>query len=155
MGKLQKIGRVWDCLFLPTNQCSCFCLNTLGDDDEEEHFEKKPLIDSSTEKSGKVMRLKDVVAADHRQTLAFHLKPKVTTNHHQHYTLTYNMYDNFLSFEKCLSQGKCFGNSEIYVLLALQKLCGGFFSSMLLCVFLVIPKLNRITFGGYYKLYKH
>lgn len=115
MGKLQKIGRVWDCLFLPTNQCSCFCLNTLGDDDEEEHFEKKPLIDSSTEKSGKVMRLKDVVAADHRQTLAFHLKPKVTTNHPQHYNLKYNMYDNFLSFEKCLSQGKCFGNSKIYM----------------------------------------
>ncbi|KAG7583230.1 Heavy metal-associated domain superfamily [Arabidopsis suecica] len=76
MGKLQKIGRVWDCFFLPKNQCSCFCLNTLGDD-EEEVFEKKPLIDSSAEKSGKVMRLKDVVAADYRQTLAFHLKPKI------------------------------------------------------------------------------
>ncbi|KFK39750.1 metal ion binding protein [Arabis alpina] len=77
MGKLQKIGRVWDCLLLPTNQCSCFCLNTLETNEEDEEFEKKPLIDSLSEKSGKVMRLKDVVSADHRQTLAFHLKPKV------------------------------------------------------------------------------
>ncbi|CAN8270532.1 unnamed protein product [Cochlearia groenlandica] len=75
MGKLQKIGKIWDCLFLPTNQCSCFCLNTLENDDEE--FEKKALIDSSSEKSVKVLRLKEVVSYEHRQTLAFHLKPKI------------------------------------------------------------------------------
>ncbi|KAJ4865964.1 Uncharacterized protein Rs2_52517 [Raphanus sativus] len=46
-------------------------------ENDEEEFEKEPLIDSSSEKSGKVMRLKDDVSADHRQTLAFHLKPKV------------------------------------------------------------------------------
>ncbi|XP_010532834.1 PREDICTED: uncharacterized protein LOC104808751 [Tarenaya hassleriana] len=64
MGKLLKIGKVLDCLLLPTNQCSCFCMNTL--DSEEDEFEKKPLIP---------MTLKDVVSGE--QTLAFHLKPKV------------------------------------------------------------------------------
>ena len=67
MGKL-SFGKMLDCLYLPSGSCSCFCMNTLEDDE----FEKKPLI---TSEKTQLLRLKDVVAGN--QTLAFQLKPKV------------------------------------------------------------------------------
>ncbi|XWS26889.1 hypothetical protein CRYUN_Cryun26dG0068900 [Craigia yunnanensis] len=67
MGKF-SFGKMLDCLCLPSNSCSCFCLNTLEDDE----FEKKPLI---TSEKTQMLRLKDVVAGN--QTLAFQLKPKM------------------------------------------------------------------------------
>ncbi|XWS17221.1 hypothetical protein CRYUN_Cryun33cG0049700 [Craigia yunnanensis] len=67
MGKL-SFGKMLDCLYLPSGSCSCFCMNTLEDDE----FEKKPLI---TSEKIQLLRLKDVVAGN--QTLAFQLKPKM------------------------------------------------------------------------------
>ncbi|XVE98211.1 hypothetical protein REPUB_Repub03eG0086100 [Reevesia pubescens] len=67
MGKL-SFGKMLDCLYLSSGSCSCFCMNTLGDDE----FEKKPLI---TSEKTKLLRLKDVVSGN--QTLAFQLKPKM------------------------------------------------------------------------------
>lgn len=59
------------CLSLPGgDSCSCLCMNTL---ENEEEFEKNPLVGGSEYKS-QLLRLKDVV--DGKQTLAFQLKPK-------------------------------------------------------------------------------
>lgn len=68
MGKL-SFGKMLDCLNLSSGSCTCFCMNTL----EEDEFEKKPLI--ASEKT-QLLRLKDVVSGNHHQTLAFQLKPK-------------------------------------------------------------------------------
>ncbi|XP_022749776.1 uncharacterized protein LOC111299085 isoform X1 [Durio zibethinus] len=67
MGKL-SFGKMLDCLYLPSGSCSCFCMNTLEDDE----LEKKPLI---TSEKIQLLRLKDVVSGN--QTLAFQLKPKM------------------------------------------------------------------------------
>ncbi|KAK2645765.1 hypothetical protein Ddye_020960 [Dipteronia dyeriana] len=71
MGKL-SFGKILDCFCLsPGSSCSCFCLNTIESTQDDDEFEKKPLI--ATE--GQLLRLKDVVAT--KQTLAFQLKPKM------------------------------------------------------------------------------
>ncbi|KAK3210767.1 hypothetical protein Dsin_015473 [Dipteronia sinensis] len=71
MGKL-SFGKILDCFCLsPGSSCSCFCLNTLESIQDDDEFEKKPLIASE----GQLLRLKDVVAT--KQTLAFQLKPKM------------------------------------------------------------------------------
>lgn len=71
MGKL-SFGKMLDCLCLSRpggNSCSCFCMNTLENEDE---FERKPLVGSD---KTQLLKLKDVVSG--KQTLAFQLKPKV------------------------------------------------------------------------------
>ncbi|XP_059433024.1 protein SODIUM POTASSIUM ROOT DEFECTIVE 2 [Corylus avellana] len=70
MGKL-SFGRVLDCLCLSSCSSSCFCMNTMENQDE---FERRPLIASD---KGQLLRLKDVVSGN--QTLAFQLKPKMVT----------------------------------------------------------------------------
>ncbi|KAL7244695.1 hypothetical protein ACSBR2_000128 [Camellia fascicularis] len=67
MGKL-SLGGVLDCLCLSSNSRSCFCMNSLENQDE---FESKPLVAS---KGGNLVKLKDVLEGP--QTLAFQLKPK-------------------------------------------------------------------------------
>ncbi|KAL4320204.1 hypothetical protein GQ457_18G000720 [Hibiscus cannabinus] len=72
MGKL-SFGKMLDCLHLSSisgSSCSCFCMNTLDNDE----FEKKPLVTSD---KTQLLRLKDVVSGN--QTLGFQLKPKVVT----------------------------------------------------------------------------
>ncbi|XP_058075624.1 protein SODIUM POTASSIUM ROOT DEFECTIVE 2-like [Magnolia sinica] len=68
MGKL-GFGRVLDCLCLPTCSNSCFCMNSL---DNQDDMERRALIGSDR---GQMMRTRDV--ADGNQTLAFHLKSKM------------------------------------------------------------------------------
>ncbi|GLT51684.1 hypothetical protein SLA2020_250770 [Shorea laevis] len=71
MGKL-SFGKMLDCLYLSRaggNSCSCFCMNTLENEDE---FERKPLVGSD---KSQLLKLKDVVSG--KQTLAFQLKPKI------------------------------------------------------------------------------
>ncbi|KAG8495607.1 hypothetical protein CXB51_013311 [Gossypium anomalum] len=67
MGKL-SFSKMLDCLYMSSGSCSCFCMNTLDDDE----FEKTPLVTSG---KTQLLRLKDVVAGN--QTLAFQLKPKM------------------------------------------------------------------------------
>ncbi|XP_039018695.1 protein SODIUM POTASSIUM ROOT DEFECTIVE 2-like [Hibiscus syriacus] len=72
MGKL-SFGKMLDCLYLSSisgSSCSCFCMNTLDDHDDE--FDKKPMI---TSEKTQLVRLKDVVSGN--QTLAFQLEPKM------------------------------------------------------------------------------
>ncbi|KAI8570986.1 hypothetical protein RHMOL_Rhmol01G0081900 [Rhododendron molle] len=69
MGKL-SFGRVLDSLCLSNGSSSCFCTNSL--ENQDEYFETKPLV-ASEEKH--LVRLKDVLAGP--QTLAFQLKPKM------------------------------------------------------------------------------
>ncbi|XP_057467518.1 heavy metal-associated isoprenylated plant protein 7-like [Actinidia eriantha] len=69
MGKL-SFGRVLDCLCLSSASSSCFCINSLENQDNE--FEREPLVESD---GGHLVRLKDVLAGP--QTLAFQLKPKM------------------------------------------------------------------------------
>ncbi|KAL7255390.1 hypothetical protein ACSBR1_009528 [Camellia fascicularis] len=54
MGKL-SLGRVLDCLCLSSNSNSCFCINSLENQDE---FESKPLVASE---GGNLVKLKDYV----------------------------------------------------------------------------------------------
>ncbi|KAL7213783.1 hypothetical protein ACSBR2_016341 [Camellia fascicularis] len=68
MGKL-SLGGVLDCLCLSSNSRSCFCMNSLENQDE---FESKPLVASE---GGNWVKLKDVLEGP--QTLAFQLKPKM------------------------------------------------------------------------------
>ncbi|KAF7153548.1 hypothetical protein RHSIM_Rhsim01G0092800 [Rhododendron simsii] len=69
MGRL-SFGRVLDSLCLSNGSSSCFCTNSL--ENQDEYFERKPLVPSE----GKhLVRLKDVLAEP--QTLAFQLKPKM------------------------------------------------------------------------------
>ncbi|XP_050213446.1 protein SODIUM POTASSIUM ROOT DEFECTIVE 2 [Mercurialis annua] len=76
MGKV-SFGKVLDCLCVTTRSTSsCFCMNYFEEINENEEFEKKPLIASQNgDGHGEVLRLKDVVSA--KQTLAFQLKPKI------------------------------------------------------------------------------
>ncbi|PSS01862.1 Protein SODIUM POTASSIUM ROOT DEFECTIVE 1 like [Actinidia chinensis var. chinensis] len=69
MGKL-SFGRVLDCLCLSSASSSCFCINSLENQDNE--FEREPLVASE---GGHLVRLKDVLAGP--PTLAFQLKPKM------------------------------------------------------------------------------
>ncbi|KAI9191330.1 hypothetical protein LWI28_007031 [Acer negundo] len=67
-----SFGKILDCFCLsPGSSCSCFCLNTLESIQDDDEFQKKPLI----AREGQLLRLKDVVAS--KQTLAFQLKPKM------------------------------------------------------------------------------
>ncbi|KAI8570975.1 hypothetical protein RHMOL_Rhmol01G0081000 [Rhododendron molle] len=69
MGRL-SFGRVLDSLYLSNGSSSCFCTNSL--ENQDEYFETKPLVASE---GGHLLRLKDVLAEP--QTLAFQLKPKL------------------------------------------------------------------------------
>ncbi|KAG5564649.1 hypothetical protein RHGRI_000739 [Rhododendron griersonianum] len=69
MGRL-SFGRVLDSLCLSNGSSSCFCTNSL--ENQDECFETKPLVASE---GGHLLRLKDVLAEP--QTLAFQLKPKM------------------------------------------------------------------------------
>ncbi|KAI8570973.1 hypothetical protein RHMOL_Rhmol01G0081000 [Rhododendron molle] len=69
MGRL-SFGRVLDSLYLSNGSSSCFCTNSL--ENQDEYFETKPLVASE---GGHLLRLKDVLAEP--QTLAFQLKPKM------------------------------------------------------------------------------
>lgn len=69
MGRL-SFGRVLDSLCLSNGSSSCFCTNSL--ENQDEYFETKPLVASE---GGHLLRLKDILAEP--QTLAFQLKPKV------------------------------------------------------------------------------
>lgn len=83
MGKL-SFGKVWDCLCLSSgSSSSCFCLNSL--ENEDYVFEKRPLIASD---KGQVLRMKDVVSDT--QTLAFQLKPKVSSRFYLYSNLRSN-----------------------------------------------------------------
>lgn len=69
MGKLRFGRSMFDCLS-SGSRSSCFCMNFM---ENEEEFERKQLI---TSEKSHLLGLKDVVSGN--QTLAFHLKPKVT-----------------------------------------------------------------------------
>ncbi|XP_038880121.1 heavy metal-associated isoprenylated plant protein 45 [Benincasa hispida] len=77
--KLKKMAKVFDC-FSPsscTSSTSCFCINSMEvQDEEDEFFDKQPLIATNT-KDNQLLTLKDVVNGN--QTLAFQLKPKMVT----------------------------------------------------------------------------
>ena len=79
MGKLKKMGKVFDCFSYSSNSCSsnsCFCINSMEiEDEEDEFFDKQPLIANNNRKDNQLPTLKDVVNGN--QTLAFQLKPKV------------------------------------------------------------------------------
>ncbi|CAN0900793.1 Protein SODIUM POTASSIUM ROOT DEFECTIVE 1 [Linum grandiflorum] len=87
MEKLQMgFGKVLDrlyCLSPSSNSKSCFCLNYLEGDEEEEQeagfaSQKESLMLPTTEKSSQVVRLKDAISAsNHTNTLAYQLKPKM------------------------------------------------------------------------------
>ncbi|MED6112775.1 hypothetical protein PIB30_064737 [Stylosanthes scabra] len=64
-----KLGKMLDTFCLSSGSNSCFCLNSMGAEDE---FENKPLVASCNDHK---LRLKDVVSG--KQTLAFQLKPKI------------------------------------------------------------------------------
>lgn len=65
-----KLGKILECLSVSScPNSSCFCINL---ENEEEDFEKKPLIPSN---KTQLPKLKDLVSGN--QTLAFQLKPKV------------------------------------------------------------------------------
>lgn len=79
MGKLKKMAKVFDC-FTPSscNSTSCFCINSMEvQDEEDEFFDKQPLIATNNNKDNQLLTLKDVVNGN--QTLAFQLKPKMVT----------------------------------------------------------------------------
>ncbi|KGN65366.1 heavy metal-associated isoprenylated plant protein 45 [Cucumis sativus] len=81
MGKLKKMGKVFDCFSYSSNSCSsnsCFCINSMEiEDEEDEFFDKQPLIANNNRKDNQLPTLKDVVNGN--QTLAFQLKPKMVT----------------------------------------------------------------------------
>ncbi|XP_022842605.1 heavy metal-associated isoprenylated plant protein 45 [Olea europaea var. sylvestris] len=81
MGKL-RFGRVLDRLCFSSGSGfgsgSCLCVSTnYGNDEkeEEEKYEKKPLIAKTDEEVGPLLRLKDIIAGT--PSLAFQLKPKM------------------------------------------------------------------------------
>lgn len=83
MGKL-RFGRVLDRLCFSSGSGfgsgSCLCVSTnYGNDEkeEEEKYEKKPLIAKTDEEVGPLLRLKDIIAGT--PSRAFQLKPKVCT----------------------------------------------------------------------------
>ncbi|CAK9329522.1 unnamed protein product [Citrullus colocynthis] len=79
MGKLKKMAKVFDCFTLSScNSTSCFCINSMEvQDEEDEFFDKQPLIATNNNKDNQLLTLKDVVNGN--QTLAFQLKPKMVT----------------------------------------------------------------------------
>ncbi|KAL2534217.1 Heavy metal transport/detoxification superfamily protein [Abeliophyllum distichum] len=74
MGKL-SFGRVLDRLCFSSGSGSCLCISTNYGNEEEELFEKKPLIAKSDEVAGPLMKLKDIIAGT--PSMAFQLKPKM------------------------------------------------------------------------------
>ncbi|GAB4832946.1 hypothetical protein Ancab_006966 [Ancistrocladus abbreviatus] len=70
MGRL-SFGRMLDCLFVSSCSKSCFCINSLESQDDDEVAEMKPLVASDGDR---LLRLKDLVSG--QQTLALQLKPK-------------------------------------------------------------------------------
>ncbi|TMW97467.1 hypothetical protein EJD97_005426 [Solanum chilense] len=74
-----NFGKVLDCFSTISSSGSCFCINEFGVHDDDDGFEKKPLMNNSLSNQDdepKLMRLKDVINVG-PPTLAFQLKPKI------------------------------------------------------------------------------
>ncbi|KAF4349540.1 hypothetical protein CsatB_009195 [Cannabis sativa] len=72
MGRL-NFGKLLDCLCLSSSGSNCFCVNSIGFEDDYDEFEKSSLL--TTSEKSQLLTLKDVVSG--KPTLAFQLKPKM------------------------------------------------------------------------------